>query len=186
VLREVELSRPLNDFDRLVLEFVEAIEGAVRSYVIVAGYVAILFGRPRTTDDVDVIAEADSALSLYNALKRRGFDVLTLESSIEEDFRERSVRFYKPPSILPNFEVKAPRNEFHRYALENRVKVLLGGRVIYISPIELQIAYKVHLGSMKDLEDAKYLYESFRERLDRGELERWARRLSIDVSILET
>lgn len=185
MIREIRLNRPPNEFDELVLEFVEAVEGAARSYVIVAGYVAILFGRPRMTDEVDVILEADSIQDVYRALKRRSFEVLTLESSIEEDYRKRSVRFYKPPNPLPNFEVKAPRNEFHYYSLRNRVKVSLGSRAIYISPLELQIAYKLYLGSMKDLEDAKYIYEAFRDEIDRGELEKWARRLNIDVSILE-
>ena len=36
--------------------------------------------------------------------------------------------------------------------------VKLGKEKINISPIELQIAYKIYLGSDKDYEDARYLY----------------------------
>ncbi|MEM1572669.1 MAG: hypothetical protein QXS00_06470 [Pyrobaculum sp.] len=47
----LEIKRPLTELDKMVLEFAKCIE--VFRYVIVSGYVAILFGRPRTTDDLD-------------------------------------------------------------------------------------------------------------------------------------
>jgi len=37
---------------------------------------------------------------------------------------------------------------------------------VYVPPIELQIAYKLYLGSEKDVEDALYLWEVFREHLN--------------------
>ena len=44
----------LNDLDKDVLEFIRIIKGR---YVIISGYVAIVFGRPRTTEDVDIFVE---------------------------------------------------------------------------------------------------------------------------------
>jgi len=41
------------------------------------------------------------------------------------------------------------------------------------------------LGIHEDLEDAKYIYETFKSKIDRGELEKWVKKLSIDASILE-
>jgi hypothetical protein len=48
----IDVTRELSELDRLVLEFVKCLEF---DYVIVAGYVAILLGRARTTDDVDIM-----------------------------------------------------------------------------------------------------------------------------------
>jgi len=39
--------------------------------------------------------------------------------------------------------------------------------VINISPLELQIAFKLYLGSDKDIEDAAYLYEIFSAHLSK-------------------
>ena len=46
---------------------------------------------------------------------------------------------------------------------------LLNGKHLFISPLELQISYKLFLGSEKDIEDATYLYNLTKEHLD-GEL----------------
>ena len=42
--------------------------------------------------------------------------------------------------------------------------------IFFISPLEMQIAFKLSLGSDKDLEDAKHIYELFKEKLNNGEL----------------
>ena len=45
----IVLDRELNELDSFVLEFIKCLQSR---YVIVAGYVAILLGRSRTTDDI--------------------------------------------------------------------------------------------------------------------------------------
>lgn len=77
-----------------------------------AGYVAILLGRSRTTDDIDIIVEVSSGSEIASRLAGCGFKPLTLSGSIEEEFRIASIRFHKPPKFLPNFEVKPPRTVY--------------------------------------------------------------------------
>lgn len=60
------------------------------------------------------------------------------------------------------------------FVLENRLKILLDDNLLYISPIEIQLAYKLYLGSEKDIMDAAYLYELFQENIIRSEVEYWA------------
>jgi len=152
----------------------------------VAGYVAILLGRSRSTDDIDIIVEASSGSEIASRLAGCGFKPLTLSGSIEEEFRIASIRFHKPPKFLPNFEVKPPRTVYQRYALENRVEVRIRGETFYISPIELQIAYKLWLGSEKDLVDAAYLnyFAKARGFLNEQLLEVWARAMGISLESL--
>ncbi len=53
-----------------------------------------------------------------------------------------------------------------------------------IAPLELQIAYKLYLGNGKDLGDAVFLYELFKQVLENSELEKWARILGVKTTIL--
>ncbi|HOI59448.1 MULTISPECIES: hypothetical protein [unclassified Methanoculleus] len=49
----------------------------------------------------------------------------------------------------------------------------------FVSPIELQIPYKLNLGSDKDIEDAVYLWMLFREMLDGDLLRMFMERLQV-------
>jgi hypothetical protein len=179
----IAIEREPSWLDRLVMEFVRCLGF---NYVIVAGYVAILLGRTRTTDDVDVVVDAASGAEVAARAARCGFKPLTLESNLDYEFRHASARFYKPPAVLPNFEVKPPRSFYQRYALARRVAVSIAGEVLYVSPLELQIVYKLWLGSDKDFEDAVFLYAFARSKgiLNWEELEAWARRLGTSLERL--
>jgi len=82
--------------------------------------------------------------------------------------------------------VKPPRSFYQRYALARRVAVSIAGEVLYVSPLELQIAYKLWLGSDKDFEDAVFLYVFAKSKgiLNQEELEAWARRLGASLERL--
>ncbi|MBN2142234.1 hypothetical protein JW711_02790 [Candidatus Woesearchaeota archaeon] len=79
-------------------------------------------------------------------------------------------------------EIKFPKTDLERWALEQKRKVEVNGKQIYISPIELQISFKLFLGSEKDIEDAKYLYELFKEKIDRKLLLEFNRKLEIEAA----
>jgi hypothetical protein len=73
---KVELrGKTLNVLDKFVQPFSRILEKYV-DYVIVGGYVAMLFGRSRGTEDVDVIVrrvEPSKFLLLYNELRGKGY-----------------------------------------------------------------------------------------------------------------
>jgi len=77
-----------------------------------------------------------------------------------------AIRFAKKDEVIPNIELKFPIKDVDKGTLENRLKVTCNKNDIYISPIELQIAYKSFLSSEKDIEDAEYLYIIFKEKLN--------------------
>jgi hypothetical protein len=64
----ITIEREPSWLDRLVVEFVRCLGF---NYVIVAGYVAILLGRTRTTDDVDVVVDAVSGAGSRKSGKMR-------------------------------------------------------------------------------------------------------------------
>ncbi|MEB3806403.1 MAG: hypothetical protein GSR73_02680 [Desulfurococcales archaeon] len=87
--------------------------------------------------------------------------------------------------ILPNIEAKIAKTGVHRYAIANHVKVIVNDEhTLRISPIELQIAYKLYLGTDKDVGDAIFLYNIFRDAINHGELLEWCNKLRADCSLL--
>ncbi len=66
-----------------------------------------------------------------------------------------------------------------KYSIDNRLKVTIDKKSIYISPIELQIPYKLYLGSKKDIEDAVYLWDIFKEHADHNLLRKFMEELHV-------
>ena len=154
--------KELNALDREVISFVKLLSC---DYVIVSGYIALLFGRPRTTEDIDIITNIKGNKEFNHIWKEayaNGYYCINgndPNEAYEIILEGSSVRFAKKGAIFPNFELKLPRNEIEHTALDDRLELRFGKNNINISPIELQIAYKLYLGSGKDYEDARYLYK---------------------------
>ena len=73
--REIICDRELSNLDKLVLRFIQILEKHI-DYVIISGYVAILLGRSRATEDVDVFirkVDKQKFFSFYEELKKEGF-----------------------------------------------------------------------------------------------------------------
>lgn len=68
------------------------------------------------------------------------------------------------------------------YSLDNGLRAFLRDNQESVSPIELQIAYKLYLGSDKDVEDAIYLWEIFKENIDREKLNHFMKKMNLEGS----
>ena len=179
--------KTLTDLDKFVFEFLEIIPDV--RYVVVSGYLPILFGRSRGTEDVDILMERFDKTTfgeLYNRLKNRKYYFLNpggvkeLYQMLDEGL---AVRISKEDMVIPNIELRFVKNEIERDSLENRIKLVLKNDTSYelfISPIEVQIPYKLYLGSDKDIEDAVYLWEIFKSYLEREKLKRFMEKLKVD------
>jgi hypothetical protein len=178
----------LNDLDKEVIRFVKIL--GVK-YVIISGYIAILFGRPRTTEDVDIFVEIDDFRTFdafYKRLVSDGYYCMSNGNSKElyGQFREGlPLRIAKNDIVFPNFEVKKPVSDSAKIAIEERKIIRFGSTSLYISPIDLQIAYKLYLGSDKDYEDARFLYLNLGSHLDRKGLKEFIAELNIKDSVVK-
>ena len=91
-----------------------------------------------------------------------------------------------PRQIHPNFETWFVSNDVEREALSNPLTVTFDEGQIEISPLELQIAYKLRLAqaadslSGKDFEDALHLYLTFEERFNTEQLEIYVNELGVE------
>jgi hypothetical protein len=163
----IELERELNELDNFVLDFVKILQKHT-NYVLISGYVALLFGRSRGTEDVDLFIEKlneDKFNELYRDLLKNGFWSINANSA-KELFSmlndKLAIRFAKKDDVIPNMEVKFVKDTLDELTMKNRIKVITNDGELFISKIELQIAYKRFvLKSEKDLEDALYLQNIF-------------------------
>ncbi|WP_254831397.1 hypothetical protein [Haloglomus salinum] len=84
--------------------------------------------------------------------------------------------------MVPHLEAKFVSDEYDRASLENRItaKLTSVNEELPIGPLELQIAYKLYLGTPKDFEDALHLYSLFEGSLSTPALERWVTNLGVE------
>ena len=184
---KIVFEKELSNLDKLVLRFVKILDALEVDYAIISGYIAILFGRSRNTEDVDLfIAQMafEKFMRFWNELEKQGFECLNTSSAKEafEDYlnEKLAIRFAEKGMIQPNFELKFPKTKYNLYSLKNKIEVILNGEKLNTSEMELQIAFKLNLGSDKDFEDARHLYKIFKEHLDVNLLKRQIGELRVE------
>jgi hypothetical protein len=186
---KIILEKELNNLDKFILDFVLVLNELNIKYVLVSGYVSILFGRSRSSEDIDIIIERlerNKFRELWNKLYKK-FECLNTENS-DDAYNNylisgSAIRFSEKNNFIPNIEVKFPKIELDFWTLKQRKEVILNKNKLFISPLELQIPFKLFLGkegNEKDIEDAKYLYELFKDKLDLNLLQEFNRKLKIE------
>ena len=159
----IKLDKEVNELDKFVFRFIKILEKHT-DYVIVSGYVAILLGRDRGTDDIDIFISKSSKEKLavlYDDLVNNGYWCLN-SSELDDMYSllisKHSIRFALEPSVSPNIEIKYSKDIYDDISLKEPLIAKVDYSELRISYIELQIAYKEEiLKSNKDLEDAKHL-----------------------------
>jgi hypothetical protein len=182
---KIIIDKEITDLDRFVMNFTKILE-KYTDYVIVSGYVIIFFGRNRGTEDIDIIiryTDKKNVVSLYQNLIKEGYDFLNTENPndmfemLNEGYR---IRIVKKGTIIPNIDFKFVKDHFDEYSIDNKLEVIFKDNHIYISPMELQIPYKLSLGDDKDIQDAIYLWEIFKENIDLDIMEKFLEELKIN------
>ncbi len=174
--REIEVCKELSNLDRFALDFVEIVRKHT-DYVIISGYVSILLGRSRVTEDIDMFIpkiSSDVFFNMYGELEEKGFWCLNTDTNEKAfDYLKEgyAIRFAKKGESIPNFEVKFPKDELDENVFNDFVTVILSKGKIKISCLERNIAFKKYfLGSDKDIEDAHHLEKIFRGKIDYDKL----------------
>ena len=160
----IKLDRELSDLDKFAVDFCKKIDKHTK-YVIVSGYVSILLGRTRASEDIDMlIPETDGKNweKIYSALEEEGYYCLNADAEESYSYLKDgiAVRFAPKKQVIPNMEILFAENKIQKLAIATSITATIGKDKIIISNLELQIAYKEKiLGSPKDIEDANHLRE---------------------------
>ena len=181
----VVIDKPPSDLDRLMLEVGGILDDVDIEYSVVSGYVAVLFGRSRATEDIDVITERfdeGTADELAKRLQKAGYwgSAMPLDDLHETLADDLPVRVAEDGHRVPNVELKFASDEYDRISLDNAISIRLGGETLRVGSLEFQIAYKLDMGAQKDYEDALYLHEVAGPNLNRTALERYVTKLGVE------
>ena len=179
----IKFNRELSELDKFVFKFIDILEKSKINYVIVSGYVSILLGRTRATEDVDILIEKINLRKFrdfYNSVYNNKMWILNevkldkAYSMLEDGL---AIRIAEKNEVIPNIELKFAKENLDNVAIKTRIKTKVNNKAISISNIELQIAFKFYLGTQKDIEDAIHLYELFKDRLDNKLMKEFAEKL---------
>ncbi len=170
--KEIILERELSKLDKLVLNFIKILKKHV-DYVIISGYISILLGRSRATEDVDLFIKKINYIQFYELnkeLEKNNFECINSENPNEIFSYLNSglaIRYSRKGKPIPNFEIKFPKKEIDEGTFEDFIKVFIKKENLKISSLERHIAFKKYfLKSDKDMEDALHIEELFEKQLD--------------------
>jgi len=169
----IRLNKEINELDKFVFGFINILK-KYTDYVIISGYVSILFGRARSTEDIDIFIKklGKSKLDkLYKDLIKNGYWCLNAEGS-DEIYgylnEGLAVRFARKNETIPNFEVKFSKDQLDNEVFDDFIRVILPTGEIKISSLERHIAFKkYYLKSDKDIEDAEHIETLFKDKIDK-------------------
>lgn len=181
---ELVVERSPNELDELAIEFTSLLDELDIQHVYVAGYLAILTGRSRATEDVDVLIERldeEQINQLVNQLEDGNMwgPAMPLEDMYTMLSEGDNIWVAPEEQVIPHIEAKFVRDETDHASLSNSITAHIGDAELPVGPLELQIPYKLYLGTQKDIEDAAHLYALFGERLREGQIEQWVTKLGV-------
>lgn len=180
----LEIDRAPNELDSLAIEFTRHLDAHDIQHVYVAGYTAILAGRSRATEDIDVLLAPQSESTISQLVDRlTAADLWGPAMSLEDMYEtlETGGRVWiaRTDHVIPHLDVTFVADEFDRASLRNAIPARIGHAELPIGPLELAIAYKLHMGAQRDFEDALHLFSLFGETLSTDRLEHWVSALGV-------
>lgn len=181
----IRIEKSPNALDELVIDVTSIFEELDITYAVVSGYVAILMGRSRSTEDIDIIVQSlsqSTADELASRLQSAGYwgPAMPLDQLYETLADDLPVRIAEDEYTVPNVEIKTPTDDYDRRSLDRTITVELNDAAFRVGSIELQIAYKLHMGTERDLEDALHLYRVTDSMLNMEQLEAYTTDLGVE------
>ena len=195
-IQVLEPVSPYDDFVRAFLATMHDVRG-----VLISGYPAILLGRSRQTEDIDMFLwpmQRAAFVAWYGRLEKAGFWCLNAGVDGAWDLLEhgQAPRFAKSGNIEPNVEVKIPTERRAREQMDRAWQLDLLGQQGWIGDLSDQVAYKVFMGTAherhakrlptnKDIEDAAHIARAAHAAIDWDEAHRLASILGVSETLWE-
>jgi len=173
--KTITINRELSELDIFTLEFIKILKKH-SPYVIISGYVSILLGRARSSEDIDILIPRinfEHFRTLIHELNKAGYYCLNADAdkNIYEYITDKTaIRFAKQNTVIPNVELKCAKNKIDDLTLAKTLTVKIPeNNELIISHLEMQIAFKEQvLKSPKDLEDARHIRNIAQGHLDQN------------------
>lgn len=186
--RIIEVDAKPTQLDHIVYTFVRLVEKYTK-YVLVSGYTSILLGNERPTHDIDILVSGFTGESEFKSflseLKKKKMKVATAPEKMLYNMVEKDE---EPISIFTDtiwyFDFKKAKTKWDFLSIQKYILVRKGELEFKISAPEIQIPYKLYLGSDKDIKDAAFLYTKLRKIINTADMKAVGRSMKVDLSII--
>lgn len=171
--------------DAVLLTVVERLEGAGVPYMVVGSYASNAYGRPRSSFDADVVVDLDRA-QVDAFVRAFAPDFVIDAAAVRRDVEAgRMFNLIPRSGIFKVGLIPLRRTAFAREEFGRRRRLRVFGRDLWLpSPEDVilsKLAWHRRGGevSERQIEDARDVYRTQQDALDRAYLERWAGELGI-------
>lgn len=166
------------DLGRSLEATVDLLRQARIPYMVIGALAVGIWGRPRTTLDVDIVVLAERS-----DLQRLGAQAATKAFRVDREWAERNPVIRDSQLRLLHrslpVDLMLPRDQHDRDALRRRRRKRWRARSLWFVAPEDLILQKLKVGRPRDFEDALSVWQQQGEKIDRRYLWKWARRLGI-------
>lgn len=169
---------PAPGLHETLLRFVDVLEARDVAYMIVGAVAVGVWGRPRTTLDIDVTIRADTA-----GLEAIAAAAAPLEFVVDRQWLEwnpllrgQQLRLTRGGVMV---DAMRPRDSHEEMALDRRRDVVVDTRRLWFAAPDDLVLMKLKAGRPRDFEDVVGILTSQGGALDRPYLFDWARRLGV-------
>lgn len=156
-----------------------ALDAAEVPYVVVGAFAVSAWGRPRSTEDIDVILEVDQAKVEALVLAFGERDLTLRGEDLEAALREGSHATVFDERSIYHVDLRPATDADTRRTLSSSEQVELHGETIPVASPEETIAHKLLYASEQDIQDAEGIYARQADRLDRAILARRCKQLGV-------
>lgn len=171
----------------LVGRFVAPLNGLALRYMVTGGVAAIVYGDPRMTRDIDVVADIrpSDASRFAAAFPEPAYYVAPPEVIREEAGRHERGHFnvIHVASAMKADVYVAGQDPLHAWALARRVAEEVSGVPIWLAPVEYVIVRKLQWsrdgGSSRHLDDIRAIMRINGDLVNRSALDDWIGRLGL-------
>ncbi len=153
-------------------------------YAIVGGFSAIVWGRGRSTYDIDIILDQKilNISEFVNYLQDK--ELITSVRDLQEAFRELShATIQAMESPVYRIDLKGVYSSLDRETIDTSKKITFKGQTIRFGSPESLIAHKLHFGSDRDLEDALVVFIAQENLLNLNYLTRLCGKLGVSKKL---
>ncbi len=175
----------MRDMDEIVSLVSRFLNKEKIEYVIVGGLVAIFYGVPRTTMDIDIIIQIpeDRIKGFVEFLKKNDF--FANEDDMKTAFKEKSHCTIEDKKSLIRLDVKGIYTEFDKGTLKRKGSFNYKDTKMYLASPEDTIASKLLFGSEQDIKDVEGIYVRQKGRLDSQYLKKVCKNLGVYKEFLK-
>ena len=178
---EIISSRELSMLDNQLHDFVGILTNHNIKYVVASGYIE----QDRTIGDVEILVSSitfEKFLKFWLELEKT-YECLNSDDPIDAYNgylrNYHAIRIRKKTNPAPNFLLRFVKDDIDRALLKYRKALKIEDKILFISSPEIQIPYKLSMGSGKDIEDARLIFKKFKNVLNTSLFEKFLKELDI-------